>query len=119
MKSPVTTLCSFACAFGLMFALSSCVTPSGGMEGDGRSSTMYDAYDVKQIFLMAYQQGNKRAARAVASPEAIAKVPWNGDPEAFLQGDSIMSGEGGFEIVMMILSDGHVGANIADVTVRH
>jgi len=109
---PMVALVGALCLF-----LSGCVTP--GMEEDGRSSTMYDAYDVKQIFLMAYQQGNKRAARTVASSEAIAKVPWNGDPDAFLQGDSILSGEGGFEIELIILSDGHVGANIADVNIRH
>lgn len=104
--------------FVLAFCIGGCTTNSGG-QSEPRAAIIYDQYDVKQVFLAAYRAGDKKAARRVAAPEAINKVPWNGDPEAFLDGDSILSGEGGFEIVLEIHSDGHVGANIVDVLVRH
>ncbi|MFT5471215.1 MAG: hypothetical protein ACI8UO_006348 [Verrucomicrobiales bacterium] len=109
----------FSLVTGFVFFLTACVTTEVGGQGEGRAEVMYDHSQVKQMFLEAYQKGNRSAALKVASPQAVRKLTWNGDPEAFLEGDAILSGEGGFEIKMIIYSDGHVGANISDVIVRH
>ncbi|MEM7011158.1 MAG: hypothetical protein AAF585_06710 [Verrucomicrobiota bacterium] len=105
--------------FVLALCVGGCTTNESGGQGEPRAAIIYDHFDVKQVFLAAYRAGDKKMARRVAAPEAIQKVPWHGDPDAFLDGDSILSGEGGYEIVLEIHSDGHVGANIVDVIVRH
>lgn len=119
MKHPLLTI--GLVAVGTLLGLTGCAAPlvEEGM-GEGRAEVRYEPWQVRQIFLEAYQRGDKSLARTVASKSAIKKLAWVGDPEAFLVDNAIRTtNQEGFEIEFIILSDGHVGANIADVVVRY
>ncbi len=120
MKLPLWTI--GLVAVGTLLGLTGCASPvvvEEGM-GEGRAEVRYEPWQVRQVFLKAYQQGDKSLAQTVASNCAVRKVAWVGDPKAFLVDNAIRTtDQEGFEIELIILSDGHVGASIADVVMRY
>ena len=76
---------------------------------------------VARIFFEAYKNHDRAAAAKVASPEALNKLSWSWDPvppsnlrlEQTDNGYAIVYDGGA--IHLDIFSDGHVGANVADV----
>ena len=109
----------------IVFSLTSCEvlldtileTPSSS--SGGAAKQVLSEAQVARIFFQAYKNRDRRAAARVASPEAINKLEWDWDPPSNLRLEETDSGyaiayDGG-TILLDIFSDGHVGANVADV----
>ncbi|MBN8422210.1 MAG: hypothetical protein J0L73_25065 [Verrucomicrobia bacterium] len=112
-------------ALTLAFSLTSCDTlpPPDGVDEPGAVSpaSVLTEAQVAQRFFQAYKNHNRAAAAKVASSTALDKLNWDASAGSasnlrLEQGDNgyAIAYDGG-AILLTILSDGHVGANVADV----
>jgi hypothetical protein len=123
------TRCLLASLSALTFALSlpSCDTlpPPDGVDAPGSvtAGSILTEAQVAQRFFQAYKAHNRAAAAKVASATALNKLSWDASAgsSSNLRLEHTDSGyaiayDGG-AILLNILSDGHVGASVADVEV--
>lgn len=112
-------------ALTLALSLTSCdVLPppaEANTSGDLHSSIILSEAQVAQRFFHAYKTHNRAAAAKVASSTALDKLTWDASAGSasnlrLEQTDNgyAIAYDGG-AILLTILSDGHVGANVADV----
>lgn len=112
-------------ALTLAFGITSCETlpPPDGADEPGAVSTasILTEAQVAQRFFQAYKTHNRAAAAKVASSTALDKLSWDASAgsSSNLRLEQTDNGyaiayDGG-AILLSIFSDGHVGANVADV----
>ncbi len=112
-------------ALTLALSLTSCETlpPPDGVDEPGAVSkaSILTESQVAQRFFQAYKNHNRAAAAKVASDTALDKLNWDADAgsSSNLRLEHTDNGyaiayDGG-AILLSIFSDGHVGANVADV----
>ncbi|RFC49518.1 MAG: hypothetical protein DVB23_000039 [Verrucomicrobia bacterium] len=108
----------------LASALSSCETLTlPGAQGEPRAKTVLTEEQAARKFFEAYKNHNRLAASQVASAEAVGKLNWNPLSGSASNLQLQETGEGyaitydGGAIHLVILGDGHVGHNVADVRV--
>lgn len=112
-------------ALALALSLTSCDTlpPPDGVDEPGAvsASSILTEDQVARRFFQAYKNHNRAAAAKVASSTALDKLSWDASAGSasnlrLEQTDSgyAIAYDGG-AILLTILSDGHVGASVADV----
>ncbi|WP_395745740.1 hypothetical protein [Prosthecobacter sp.] len=112
-------------ALTLSLSLASCDTlpPPDGVDEPGAVSSrpVLSEAQVAQRFFQAYKSHNRAAAAKVASSTALDKLSWDASAGSASNlrleqtDDGYAIAYDGGAILLTILSDGHVGANVADV----
>lgn len=105
-----------------VFALSiSACNDQGEVEGqgEGRVANPLNPQQAAQTFFEAYRDFDRAAAEKVSSRDIVNRLTWNRNiprgTNLELKGEAII--DGSKVILLEILSDGHVGANVAEIKV--
>ncbi len=104
--------------FGAVFLL--LITACSPDEGEGPpAADILDFDEVAVLFFEAYKAGDRKAALEVADPVAVDKLSWDAsavdNPTMTLDLESSTIVYEGGRINLIIMGDGHVGANVVDV----
>ena len=117
MKS-LSDFITVCCLAMLLLLLGGC-NDQGQEQGEGRVANPLNPEQVVQKFFEAYRDFDRAAAEKVSNPNVVNKLEWNRRfPRASnlkWEGESIH--DGNRIILLEILSDGHVGASISEITI--
>ena len=88
-------------------------------QGEGRVANPLTPGQAAEMFFEAYRDFDKAAAERVSNREVVNMLEWDRSiPRSAnlkLEGESIQDGDK--FILLMILSDGHVGATISEIKI--